>query len=391
MNMPHAKPRVPNFSSGPTCKRPGWSTQALCDAVVGRSHRHKLGKARLKKAIDLSRELAGIPGDYRLGIMAGSDTGAFECAMWTLLGARPVTVMAWESFGQGWVTDITKQLKLAPKVLTAEYGKLPDLSAIDWDTDVVFTWNGTTSGVRVPDGWAPPADRRGLALCDATSAIFAMPIHWRQLDVVTWSWQKCLGGEAAHGMLALSPRAVERLESYTPAWPLPKIFRLTKGGKLIEDIWEGSTINTPSMLATEDYIDALNWGLSLSFDGQRGLDALFARSRANLHAVTEFVGQNDWIAFLAEDPATRSSTSICLKVTADWFSRLTADEQSAFCKKVVAALESEGAAYDCSPYRDAPPGFRFWGGPTVDPADMARAIEWLKWAYEEHRCPTPAQ
>ncbi|MCP4592922.1 MAG: phosphoserine transaminase [bacterium] len=385
MDKPQEKPRVPNFSSGPTCKRPGWNPAALADAFVGRSHRSKGGKAKLKKAIDLSKEVAGIPDDYLVGIMAGSDTGAFECAMWSLLGQRQVTVLAWESFGQGWVTDITKQLKLEAKVMTAEYGQVPDLGAVDFDNDVVFTWNGTTSGARVPDGWAPPADRGGLTLCDATSSVFAMPMAWDRLDVVTWSWQKCLGGEAAHGMLALSPRAVQRLESYTPPWPMPKLFRMTKGGKLTAGIFEGSTINTPSMLATEDYLDALEWAKNLQFAGKTGRDALFARSAANLQAVTDFVGKTDWVDFLAGDPTMRSSTSICLKITADWFAKLGKDEQGAFCKKVVAALAAEGVVYDCAPYRDAPPGFRFWGGPTVDPQDTAIALEWLKWAYESNR------
>lgn len=384
MSKPQSKPRVPNFSSGPTCKRPGWNVQVLSDAPIGRSHRAKIGKARLQHAIELSREVARIPADYRIGIMPASDTGAFECAMWSLLGQRPVTAMAWESFGSGWVTDITKQLKIDHKVMTADYGRIPDFAEVDWATDVVFTWNGTTSGVRVPDGVAPPADRQGLTLCDATSAVFAMPIAWDRLDVITWSWQKCLGGEAAHGMLVLSPRAVQRLESYTPPWPLPKIFRLTKGGKLIAGIFEGSTINTPSMLCVEDYIDALNWAKDLTHDGKKGLDAAFARSQANLAAVAKFVETHDWIDFLAEDPATRSNTSICLKITADWFTKLGADDQGAFCKKVVGILADEGVAYDCAPYRDAPPGFRFWGGPTVDPKDMALALEWLAWAYAEN-------
>jgi phosphoserine aminotransferase len=385
MEKPSAKPRSACFSSGPTCKRPGWTPQALGDAFVGRSHRHKQGKARLKKAIDLSRELAGIPRDYLIGIMAGSDTGAFECAMWSLLGERPITAVAWESFGQGWVTDITKQLKLNCKALTAEYGKLPNLAEIDWKNDVVFAWNGTTSGVRVPDGWAPPADRGGLTLCDATSAVFAMPMPWDRLDVITWSWQKCLGGEAAHGMLALSPRAVQRLESYKPAWPMPKLFRMTKSGKVDTEIFEGSTINTPSMLAVEDYIDALNWGRQVTCAGKTGLEALFARSQANLKAVADFVKANNWLDFLAADPATRSTTSICLKVTADWFTKLSPEDQTAFCKKVTAELEKEGVAYDCAPYRDAPPGFRFWGGPTVEATDMACCLQWLKWAYESLR------
>jgi len=385
MPKPTSKPRVPNFSSGPTCKRPGWSVQVLSDAPVGRSHRAKLGKGRLKRAIDLSREGARIPADYRIGILAGSDTGAFECAMWSLLGERPVTALAWESFSEGWVTDITKQLKIDAKVLRADYGKLPNLADVDWNTDVIFVWNGTTSGVKVPESSPPPANRGGLTLCDATSAVFAMPMPWDRLDVVTWSWQKCLGGEAAHGMIVLSPRAVARLESYKPAWPLPKIFRLTKAGKLLEEVFEGSTINTPSMICVEDYIDALNWSKSLSINGKTGLDALIARSRANLKAVEDFVTKHDWIDFLPEDPATRSNTSICLKLTAGWFSKLSKEDQAAFCKKVTGVLESEGVAYDCAPYRDAPPGFRFWGGPTVETSDLALALEWLAWAYETQK------
>ncbi len=385
MAKPTSKPRVPNFSSGPTCKRPGWSVQVLSDTPVGRSHRAKLGKGRLKQAIDLSREVARIPADYRIGILAGSDTGAFECAMWSLLGERPVTALAWESFGEGWVTDITKQLKIDAKVLRADYGKLPNLAEVDWNTDVVFVWNGTTSGVKVPDSAFPPANRGGLTLCDATSAVFAMPVPWDRLDVVTWSWQKCLGGEAAHGMITLSPRAVARLESYKPAWPLPKIFRLTKAGKLMEEVFEGSTINTPSMICVEDYIDTLNWSKNLSCNGKTGLDALIARSQANLKVVEDFVAKHNWIGFLSEDPATRSSTSICLKLTADWFTKLSKEEQSAFCKKVTGTLESEGVAYDCAPYRDAPPGFRFWGGPTVESSDLALALEWLAWAYETQK------
>jgi len=385
VDRPQSRPRVPNFSSGPTCKRPGWNVNQLSGAWVGRSHRAKGGKARLKHAIDLSREVARIPDGHLVGILPASDTGAFEGAMWNLLGARPLTVLAWESFGLGWVTDVTKQLKLDANIVKAGYGEIPDLSQVDWNQDVVFTWNGTTSGVKVPDTFAPPADRGGLAICDATSAVFAMPIPWDRLDVITWSWQKCLGGEAAHGMLALSPRAVERLESYSPPWPLPKIFRLTKGGKLIGGIFEGATINTPSMLAVEDYIDTLNWAKALTYDGKAGLDALIARSADNLAAVADFVARHDWIDFLAASPQTCSCTSICLKVTADWFAKLGADERAGFCKKVAAALEAEGVAYDCGAYRDAPPGFRFWGGPTVDPADLALALEWLTWAYEANR------
>ena len=357
----------------------------LANAWLGRSHRAKGGKARLAEAIELSRELARIPKDYLVGIVPASDTGAVECALWSLLGARPVTMLAWESFGQGWVTDVTKQLKLDAKVLKAEYGQLPDLAQVDWNSDVVFTWNGTTSGVKVPDSFAPPAERGGLAICDATSAVFAMPLPWERLYVGTWSWQKCLGGEAAHGMLVLSPRAVERLESYTPAWPLPKIFRLTKGGKVMREVFEGSTINTPSMLAVEDYIDALKWGLQFKYAGKSGLDALFACSSGNLKAVADFAVKRDWIDFLAASPEIRSCTSICLKLTAEWFQKLSPEERGPFCKKVVAALEAEKVAYDCGAYRDAPAGFRFWGGPTVAPSDMAAALEWLGWAYETSR------
>lgn len=382
MDKPTKKPANPYFSSGPTAKRPGWSLNNLANAWLGRSHRAKGGKARLQEAIELSRQLAGIPKDYLVGIVPASDTGAVECAMWSLLGARPVTMLAWESFGQGWVTDVSKQLKLDAKVLKADYGQLPDLATVDWNTDVVFTWNGTTSGVKVPDSFAPPADREGLAICDATSAVFAMPLPWERLDAITWSWQKCLGGEAAHGMLVLSPRAVQRLESHTPAWPLPKIFRLTKGGKVQKDIFEGSTINTPSMLAVEDYIDTLKWGLQFKYGGKAGLDALLACSNDNLKAVAGFVATRDWIDFLAYSPEIRSCTSICLKLTADWFKKLSAEDAAAFCKKIVAALEVEKVAYDFGAYRDAPPGFRFWGGPTVAPADTAAALEWLAWAYE---------
>jgi phosphoserine aminotransferase len=385
MEKPKTKPRVPLFSSGPTCKRPGWNLDLLSDSLVGRSHRSKPGKARLQQAIELSRQLAGIPANHLVGIMPASDTGAFEAAMWSMLGARPVTALAWESFGNGWVTDITKQLKLDAKVLTADYGKLPAFSEVDWNTDVVFTWNGTTSGVKVPDSLEIPAGRQGLTLCDATSAVFAMPMPWARLDVVTWSWQKCMGGEAAHGMIVLSPRAVERLESYTPAWPLPKIFRFTKGNKLIAGIFQGATINTPSMVATQDYIDTLTWGNELSFGGKSGLDALIARSRANLEAVEAFVGRNNWIDFLAEDPATRSNTSICLKVTAEQFTRLDDAQQKDACKSIVGLLDAEGVAYDCNAYRDAPPGFRFWGGPTVEAGDLAAALEWLAWAYHRQQ------
>jgi phosphoserine aminotransferase len=382
VNKPQAKPSNPNFSSGPTAKRPGWTPNALSNAFLGRSHRSKNGKARLKQAIELSKQLAGMPADYVLGIMPASDTGAFEAAMWSMLGARPITALAWESFGEGWVTDITKQLKLDAKVLRGEYGQIADLKAVDWNTDVLFTWNGTTSGAKMPDDAAPPADRQGLAFCDATSAVYAMPIPWERLDVITWSWQKCLGGEAAHGMLALSPRAIQRLESYKPAWPLPKIFRMTKAGKLMGAIFEGDTINTPSMLCVEDWIDALNWAKEFTYNGKKGLEALFARSQANLKAVADFVPKHDWIDFLAASPEIRSSTSICLKVTAPWFAQLSAEDKQAFIKKVAGACEAEKAVYDLAGYREAPPGFRLWGGPTVDPADTKIALEWLAWAYE---------
>jgi len=385
VEKPTAKPSNPNFSSGPTAKRPGWSPNALSNALLGRSHRSKPGKARLKQAIDLSKELAGMPQDYLLGIMPGSDTGAFEAAMWSMLGARPITALAWESFGEGWVTDITKQLKLDAKVLRGEYGQIADLKQVDWNTDVVFTWNGTTSGVKMPDNAAPPADREGLAFCDATSAVYAMPIPWERLDVITWSWQKCLGGEAAHGTLALSPRAVQRLETYKPSWPLPKIFRMTKAGKLAGAIFEGDTINTPSMLAVEDWIDTLNWAKNFTFEGKTGLQALFARSQANLKVVADFVAKHDWIDFLAASPEIRSSTSICLKVTAPWFTALSNEDKQAFIKKVAGACEAEKAVYDIAGYREAPPGFRFWGGPTVDPADTRIALEWLAWAYETNK------
>ncbi len=385
MEKPQRKPNSPNFSTGPTRKRPGWSTDVLSAAITGRSHRSKPAKARLKQAIDLTREVARIPDSHRIGILPGSDTGAFEGAMWSLLGQRPVTVLAWESFGSGWVTDVTKQLKVESKVIMADYGKIPDLDQVDWDTDVIFTWNGTTSGVCVPQGFSPPAERKGLALCDGTSAVFAMNLPWENLDVVTFSWQKCLGSEAAHGVSVISPRTVERLESFTPSWPLPKVFRLTKGGKLDQGIWEGSTINTPSMLCVEDYIDALTWAKTYSFEGQTGLDALVAKSRKNLANMNAFVEQNDWIEFLAEAPECRSSTALCLKIVADWFVQLPTDEQSAFCKKIVSTLDAEGVANDFGPYKDAPPGFRFWGGPTVNPDDTTAVLGWLAWAYASQK------
>ena len=368
---PTTKPQNPNFSSGPCSKRPGYSLAALPTDVLGRSHRSGLGKARLQKAIAETRAILGIPADYRVGIVPASDTGAFEMAMWSLLGARGVDAFVWESFGEGWVTDVQKQLKLPDmRVFKAEYGRLPDLSQASGDRDVVFCWNGTTSGVRVPDGKWIPAGRAGLTLCDATSAVFAMELPWDKLDVVTFSWQKVLGGEAAHGMLVLSPRAVERLTTYKPAWPLPKIFRMTKGGALLEEIFEGSTINTPSMLCNEDFLDALAWAKSIG-----GLPALVARSQANLAVLEGFVAAHPWIHFLAQEKAYRSSTSVCFSLD------LTPDR----VKKVVKLLEAEKVAYDCGAYKDAPPGLRFWCGATVEKADVEKLLPWLEWAYEDVR------
>src|SRR5262250_3237687 len=347
--MPGVRPQVPHFSSGPCAKRPGWSLQALTDAALGRSHRAKLGKAKLKRAIDLTREVLRVPADYRIAIVPASDTGAVEMALWSLLGARPVTMLAWESFGEGWVSDVQKELKLKDvTLLKAGYGELPDLSKIDFATDIVFTWNGTTSGVRVPNGDWIAADRQGLTICDATSAAFAQALDWPKLDVVTFSWQKALGGEAAHGMLILSPRAVERLESYKPPWPLPKIFRLTKGGKINEGIFEGETINTPSMLCVEDYLDALQWAKSIG-----GLKSLMARADANAKAIADWVARTPWIDFLARDPRLRSNTSVCLKVVDPAITALPATAQAAFAKAIAAALEKEGVAYDIASYRDA--------------------------------------
>jgi len=382
---PATRPHVPHFSSGPCPKRPGWSLGALGEAALGRSHRAKLGKAKLKRAIDLTREVLELPAGYRVGIVPASDTGAVEMAMWSMLGARPVTMLAWESFGEGWVTDVTKQLKLQNvTVLTADYGTLPDLSKIDWTNDVVFTWNGTTSGVRVPNGDWIAADRAGLTICDATSAAFAQPLAWEKLDVATFSWQKALGGEAAHGMLILSPRAVERLESYKPAWPLPKILRLTKGGKLIEGIFEGETINTPSMLCVEDYLDALAWAKSVG-----GLKGLIARADANAQAIAVWVQRTRWVDFLAKDPATRSNTSVCLKVVDPDVTSRPADAQAAFAKSIVAAVEKEGAGYDLGAYRDAPPGLRIWCGATVETRDVEALTHWLDWAYAEAKAALP--
>jgi phosphoserine aminotransferase len=383
---PGRRPLNPHFSSGPCAKRPGWTAAALDRALLGRSHRAKPGKARLKLAIDLTRELLQIPSDYRIGIVPGSDTGAVELAMWSLLGARPVEVLAWESFGEGWVTDALKQLNLKDaRVLRADYGDIVDLSDVRFDHDVVFTWNGTTSGVRVPHGDWIAADRAGLTICDATSAAFAQHLDFAKLDVVTFSWQKVLGGEAAHGMLVLSPRAVERLETYRPPWPLPKIFRLTKDGKLIEAIFEGETINTPSMLCVEDYIDALQWGQSVG-----GLTALIARADQNTSILTDWVERTDWIDFLARDPGTRSNTSVCLRVVDPAIVRLSIEQQNAFAKSLSSRLESEKVAYDIGAYRDAPPGLRIWCGATVETADIAALTPWLDWAYAQAR-PTFAE
>ena len=376
---PASRPNVPHFSSGPCAKRPGWTPENLKDAALGRSHRAKIGKAKLKLAIDLTREVLEVPADYRIGIVPASDTGAVEMALWSLLGPRPVTTIAWESFGDGWVTDIVKQLKLKDVVkLSAGYGELPDLTQVDKNSDVVFTWNGTTSGVRVPNADWIAADREGLTICDATSAAFAQPLDWAKLDVVTFSWQKALGGEAAHGMLILSPRAVARLESYTPPWPLPKIFRMTKGGKLIEGIFVGETINTPSMLCVEDYLDALNWAKSIG-----GLKALIARADANTKVLADWVAKTPWIDFLATDPAIRSNTSVCLKVVDPAIAALPADAQAAFAKALVAAVEKEGAGYDFGHYRDAPPGLRIWCGATIEANDVAVLTQWLDWAFNE--------
>ena len=375
--MPGVRPLIPHFSSGPCAKRPGWNLQALTDALLGRSHRSKVGKAKLKRAIDLTREILEMPADYRLGIVPASDTGAVEMALWSLLGARPVTVLAWESFGEGWVTDIVKQLKLKDvSVLKADYGELPNLAAVDSGSDVVFTWNGTTSGVRVPDADWIAADRQGLTICDATSAAFAQPLDWAKLDVVTFSWQKALGGEAAHGMLALSPRAVHRLETYQPPWPLPKLFRMTKAGKLNEAIFEGETINTPSMLCVEDYLDALQWAKSIG-----GLKALMAQADTNARLIARWVERTPWVDFLARDPRLRSNTSVCLKVVDPAISALPATAQAAFAKAIAAALEKEGVAYDIASYRDAPPGLRIWCGATVEDDDIEALTAWLDWAF----------
>ena len=369
---PMTRPTNPRFSSGPCAKPPSFELNKLADAALGRSHRAAVGKAKLLAAIEETRDLLGVPADYRIGIVPASDTGAYEMAMWNLLGERPAEMLAWESFGAGWVTDVVKQLKIEAGVKTADYGQIVDLTTVDWDKDVCFTWNGTTSGARVPNGDVIPANRAGLTLCDATSAAFAMDLPWDELDVTTFSWQKVLGGEAAHGMLILSPRAVERLENYTPAWPLPKIFRLTKGGKLIEGIFKGETINTPSMLAVEDYLMALDWARSVG-----GLQGLIGRADANAGAIADFVATHDWIDFLAQDPATRSNTSVCLK-----FSDARITDGAAFAKAVAKRLEVENIALDIGAYRDAPPGLRIWCGGTVETADIAAMLPWLEWAFE---------
>ncbi|MBN1531836.1 MAG: phosphoserine transaminase [Spirochaetes bacterium] len=367
----------PNFSSGPCSKRPAWSIDTLKDAAVGRSHRSALGKERIVKAIKDTRSVLRIPDEYMVGILPASDTGAFECAMWSLLGPKPVTVLVWESFSEGWATDVEKQLKLKPTVVRAEYGAIPDLSGVDWNGDVVFVANGTTSGVRVPHYDWIPEDRQGLSLCDATSAAFAMEIQWSKVDVLTYSWQKCLGGEAAHGMMILSPRAVERLESYDPSWPMPKIFRLKKGGKLNRAIFEGDVINTPSMLCVEDYLDALDWA------GRIGLEGLITKSRANLRAVEEWVATTDWIEFLAADPKIRSNTSVCLSVTHPKVGALPADEKSKFLKSVASELSKKNIAHDINSYKDAPAGYRFWCGPTIDESDLRRALAELERVFVE--------
>ncbi len=376
---PTIRPQNPNFSSGPCSKRPGWSLENLKDATVGRSHRSKLGKGKLHQVIELSKEILQVPRDYRLGIVPASDTGAFEMAMWTMLGERGVDVLAWESFSQGWLTDVVKQLKL-PDVnrYEADYGQIPVLGAVDTDRDVVFAWNGTTSGVRVPNGDWIKNDRQGLTLCDATSAVYAMEIPWHKIDVLTYSWQKVMGGEAAHGVIVLSPRAVARLESYTPDRPLPKIFRLTKGGKLIEGIFQGSTINTPSMLCVEDAIDGLNWAKSIG-----GLNSLIERSQKNLQVLENWVAKTDWIDFLVADKSIRSNTSICLIIVDNWYKSLSKEEQAAKAKELVSLMDKEGVAYDIGAYRDAPSGLRIWGGATVNSKDMEALTHWLDWGFAQ--------
>jgi phosphoserine aminotransferase len=367
----------PNFSSGPCSKRPQWRLDALKDAAVGRSHRSALGKEKLARAITETRKILQIPENYLVGIFPGSDTGAFEAALWTFLGARPVTVLVWESFSEGWATDVSKQLKLNPMILKADYGKIPDLKAVDWNSDVIFVANGTTSGVKIPDWDWIPSDRAGLSLCDATSAAFAIPIDWTKIDVLTFSWQKCLGGEAAHGMLILSPRAITRIETYDPPWPLPKIFRMKKGGTINQGIFAGETINTPSMLCVEDYLDALKWA------GEIGLEGLFQRSQANLKMIEEWVAKNDWVNFLAESRDIRSNTSVCLTVTSEKVKALPKDNQAKFLKGIAGDLSKKNAAHDVGSYKDAPPGFRFWCGPTIEAADIKSAVAELEKIYRQ--------
>jgi len=382
---PSTRPANPNFSSGPCAKRPGYSLQNLADAPLGRSHRAKVGKVKLKLAIDLTRDILQVPADYLIGIVPASDTGAVEMAMWSLLGARGVDMLAWESFGEGWVTDVVKQLKLKDaRVITSGYGDLPDLSTVNFDHDVVFTWNGTTAGVKVPNGDWIPADRAGLTICDATSAAFAQRLDWDKLDVVTFSWQKVLGGEGAHGMLILSPRAVARLESYQPSWPLPKIFRMTNGGKLIKGIFEGDTINTPSMLCVEDYIDALQWSKSIG-----GLEGLIGRADANLKAIADWAAKTPWVDFLASDVAIRSNTSVCLKIVDPAITALSSEQQAAFVKQIPALLDKEKVAFDIDGYRDAPPGLRIWCGATVETSDVAALTHWLDWAFAAAKAALP--
>ncbi len=379
VQKPGMRPEIPYFSSGPCAKRPGWSVSALADVLAGRSHRSGPGKAKLAEVIERTRAILKIPDDYRIAIVPGSDTGAVEMALWSLLGARGVQMLAWESFGAGWISDVTKQLKLDDVLLLeADYGALPDLSRVDFDRDVVFTWNGTTAGVCVPDGEWISADRQGLTICDATSAVFAYDLPWDRLDVTTWSWQKVMGGEAAHGMLVLSPAAVERLETYTPPWPLPKLFRLTKGGKLIDAIFTGATINTPSMLAVEDALDGLQWAERIG-----GLAALIDRSKANLKAIEDWAARTAWVDFLATVPDRRSRTSVCLKVVDGTVAALSNEDRTGFAKRLAGRLDREGVAYDIGAYRDAPPGLRLWAGATVETSDLEKLFPWLDWAFAE--------
>jgi phosphoserine aminotransferase len=377
MTRPTLRPLVPLFSSGPCAKRPGWTLQTLSHAPLGRSHRAAIGKARLAEVIDRSRAVLGIPADYRIGILPGSDTGAIEAALWSLLGPRPVDVLAWDSFGQDWATDVTEELRLTAHVQKAPYGALPDLAAVDWSHDVVFTWNGTTSGVKLPSGDWIAADRAGLSICDATSAVFAMDLPWDKLDVVTWSWQKVLGGEAAHGMIALSPRAAARLTEHRPSWPVPKVFRLARNGKISEGIFKGETINTPSMLCVEDQIDALKWA-----EGLGGLPALIARSEKNFLAVADWVAKTDWVDFLAADPATRSTTSLCLKIVDPRVTALPLEAQASIAGTIAKLLDKDGVAHDIGSYRDAPPGLRLWCGATVETTDLVALLPWLDWAFD---------